>query len=152
MRNARWLTISTVIAILLATVAVAILTASTSDPIPPEPMQEQILQGMALDTAAKLGLEGEPLAQRTLSMSYGEWRQLSGSPLDPRSDESPDIPVYILVVEGRIQWRGFGVPTWDEKTPDNNNCLIIVLDARTGEVMATVFGPSNDNMPISVSE
>lgn len=125
--------------VLTAAVSAILLGILALAPSPPG-LDDKTLTDKALVAARVQGLAGEPAAQASHRMTYGEWLARSNSALGPDASQfglTPDLPVFILVIRGNVEWTGPSAPpppgVQNSRTDFNN--MVVVLNALTGEVL-----------------
>ena len=136
------------------TPAVPVLLVPTEIPRTPTsaaPMQsildDQTLTQNALRIAQLYGLQGNPSAQRTVRVTLGQWSALrkAGFP-----QLSPDTPVFVVAMIGRVEWKGPGDLPPGQAGPAIINNIIVALNAVDGSNLGVITSNSASTMIIQV--
>lgn len=121
---------------LLLIVSLVIISAVMASP--PPVLDDATLTAKAITEARAAGLMGEPRALRAVRMSLAEWNALIDAELGKDAAAFglvPDIPVFVLAIRGDVEWRAVGLPKPGQDSPERYDNIIIVLDARTGNLL-----------------
>lgn len=122
--------------VLFLIVSLAIISAAMASP--PPVLDDATLTAKAIIEARAAGLMGEPRAQRAVRMNMAEWNALIDAELGKEAAAFglvPDIPVFVLALRGDVEWRGVGLPKPGQDSPERFDNIIVVLDARTGDLV-----------------
>jgi hypothetical protein len=127
-----------------------VLTAGTPQP----ELDEATLTQRALEVAKVEGLQGKAVAQRGLRMTYSDWLPFVDANLGTDAAQvgsTPEMPVFIFALRGEIQNLGPGQrPIGDDGGPEHFTSMVIILDARTGELLELHLYPPGTKLPIPV--
>lgn len=141
------LIIPTALALFFAVFAVILndqLTVSSATP------DDALLTVRALKEAEGAGLEGTPIAQKSVRMTLGEWLSQTGGELGPDAAKfglTPELPIFVLAIRGDVYWRGPSeLPKGRKKRTFDN--ITIGLDARNGNLMFSNSYLSVAEMPV----
>ena len=116
-------------------------------------LDEKTLEEKAITQAQFAGLQGVPIAKRSVQITLAEWLKLVDADLGKDAAQfglTPDTPVYVLAMQGNVVSQLAGLPRPQQTTPELYNNITIVLDARTGDLMWTVTTREGFSMPVSV--
>ncbi len=126
-----------------------VLMAGTPQPV----LDDATLTQKALEEAQRSGLQGKPVAQRGLQMSYGEWLPFVNSRLGTDAAQfgyDSETPVFVLALHGAIKDVTPGQRPMGQNGPDHFTGMTIVLDARSGDVLERHFYRPGTPLPIPV--
>lgn len=116
-------------------------------------LDDQTLEAKALDWARIHGLQGTPVAKRSVRMTLGQWLTTNGGQLAAGATQfelSPDVPVYVLALRAQVEWRGPGSLSQGQISQEHFDNITIVLDARNGNLLSAGTARSSTAMPIPV--
>ncbi len=117
--------------VVLVLIALLVLTAAKPQTV----LDDDTLVARALEEAHLSGLQGDPVAQRAVRMTYGEWLKLNDSGLEAGAAQfelTPGMPVFVLVMRGNVEWAGPGLPRPGQDGREHFDNMIVVLNAQTG--------------------
>lgn len=147
-------TTSIVLTIVLVTVILVILIMTGKTNASPAPLlDDQVLTQKAIEEARGYGLSGEPLAQRSVHMDLAKWTALTNAGLGSDAGKfglTPDLPVFVLAIQGSVEWKGPGLPQPGQSSPEKYNNITIVLNAQNGELIWAGSYLPGYPMPVSV--
>lgn len=116
-----------------------------------EQLDDATLETKAIAIARNYGLIGEPIEKKAIRMSLGEWNKLNDSELGNDASKIgliPDMPVFVLVILGNIEWKGPSGTDWWGCEPEYFDNITIVLNAYTGKSMSV--GSKRSGFPLAV--
>jgi hypothetical protein len=118
---------------------------------PPLKVQEQDAVERAMDMARLRGLkETTPTRFAVKQMTLAEYYKLSN--VEAGSDAAkfgldPDLQVWVVTIRGEVAWAGPGRTGGDGDKFDN---ITIVINAQTGEHVATLSARAGQPLPLDV--
>jgi hypothetical protein len=125
--------------ILLLVCLLVLIRMAAAAASPPSPLDRETLTVKAIAQAQTAGLQGTPTAQRDVQMSLSEWASLIDAELGQDAAQfglTPEVPVFVLAMRGNVEWRlPAGPPRPDQRSPEHYDNIIVVLNARTGDLM-----------------
>jgi len=135
-------------------ISVWIFISATPGVVTGTTLDDQTLETKALEWARTHGLQSSPLAKRSVRMTLGQWVTLNGGQLLPGATQlfgiDQSTPVFALAIRGNVMWRGLGGGMSGRKDPERFDNIIIVLDARNGQLVAATAARTLSEMPIQV--
>jgi hypothetical protein len=94
-----------------------------------------------MTAAQNAGLQGAPTAKKVTRMTFDEWLKMNGAGLGTDAGQFglfPDMPVLVVGLRGNVEDRMPGdmpQPGQTEMKPKRYDNIIIVIDARTGNLL-----------------
>ncbi len=128
-----------------------IMITSSASSLPT--LDDQTLETKAISWAQSYGLQGAPVAKRSARMALGQWLALGGGQLSEgaaRFGLSSDVPVFVLAMRGRVEWRGLGLLPPGQVSGEQFDNITIALDARDGNLISAGAARSASAMPVQV--
>ncbi|MBI5933894.1 MAG: hypothetical protein HY867_09320 [Chloroflexi bacterium] len=92
-------------------------------------LDDATLEANALAEAINHGLVGDPLATKSVRMSFDEWAKFSGDD----AGETPDLPIFVFVIRGEVVWKGPSGKAWWGGEAERFDNITVVLNAETGK-------------------
>lgn len=118
---------------------------------PPLQVQEQAAVERALDMARLRGLQETPAPRFAVKqMTLAEYSRLGDFKVGPDAAKfglEPDQQVWVVTIKGQVEWSGPGRTGGDADRFDN---ITIVVNARTGEHIATLSARAGQPLPLDV--
>lgn len=114
-------------------------------------LTDKDLTDRALSEAHSAGLIGLLIAQKSVRMSLSEWNELINADLGTDAAKfrlTSDIPVFVLVIKGNVEWKAPGLPKPGQNAPERYDNTTVVLNANNRELLW--IGAYHPNQPMPV--
>ncbi len=116
-------------------------------------LDDPLLEAKALEWARVNGLQGNPVAKRIARMTLGQWFALQRQQLGPDSAKfglTSDMPVFILAIRGKIEWRHSESPLRGQSVPEQFDNITVAVNAHNGQPISADAMRDASLMPIPV--
>ncbi len=142
-----------IVVVAMCVALVWVLAATITNVSSSATLDDQTLEAKALQWARTNGLQGDPVAKRAVRMTLGQWLAFGGGGLGPGAAESglsPDTPVFVLAIRGKVEWRQSQSPLPGQAAPEQFDNITVVVDARNGNPISVRAARDTSTMPIQV--
>lgn len=112
-------------------------------------LDDASLHKKALALAHKLGLEGEPRAEKMVRMNLAQAEKPLGSKLGKDAGQfglTANMPVFVYVVRGKVEPTSI-VEYPPNKPPPTYDRILLILNARNGRLITRGYIYTNAELP-----